>query len=88
MRWFRKHKGLREIAERLHKEVMDLDDYRKEQASAKLLSFFESYERLVKLYAEIRIHQPKTKSLESILPFLAECSAQVKSDWQQIIANK
>jgi hypothetical protein len=49
------------------------DNYRKEQAAAKLLAFFKAYEVLTMHYAEIMISYPEAaKELKKSIPGLIE----------------
>jgi hypothetical protein len=75
----------REAVEVLYGEIKDADDYRAEQAIAKLYAVFAAYEKTVALYAELRSYYPTAaKRVEDQLPPLSEIALHGDSIWKQI----
>jgi hypothetical protein len=78
----------REAVELLHKEIVSENDYRKEQAIAKVLELFLAYEKTVALYAELRSYYPRaTGKLEEKLPPLTEIAAHGDTLWKNVQKN-
>ncbi len=75
----------REVVEGLYNEIKDKEDYRSEQAIAKLFALFVAYEKTVALYAELRSYYPNTAhEIEAQLPPLTEIVAHGLSEWENI----
>jgi hypothetical protein len=73
----------------LHKEIVEKNDYREEQAAAKLLALINTYERLIALYAELRSYYPKAAArVEEHIPSLNEMAAHGKKIWEKVKAQK
>lgn len=69
----------------LHKEIVAKNDYREEQAVAKLLELFSMYERLIALYTELRSYYPATASrIEGHIPSLSEIAAHGQKLWEEV----
>lgn len=76
---------MRERIEELHHEIIARNDYRQEQASAKLLALVSMYERLIALYAELRSYYPRAATrIEAHLPSLNEIADHGQRLWDQI----
>ncbi len=75
----------REAIEALYGEIVRSDDYRKEQATIKILKLFEAYEKTVALYAELSSYDPEAAiRVTQKLPPLLEITAHGKEIWQDI----
>ena len=75
----------REAVETLYNEVKDKDDYRAEQAVAKLFALFLAYEKTVALYAELRSYYPAAAGrVEDHLPPLTHMAEHGSHEWQKI----
>lgn len=75
--------------EGLHQEIISKNDYRQEQAAAKLMSLAATYERLIALYAELRSYYPNAaKRVESHLPSLEQIAADGQKRWDKIQGEK
>ncbi len=67
---------------RLYQEIVAKEDYREEQAAAKLLELINTYERLIALYAELRSYYPSAASrIEAHIPSLQEIAAHGEKLW-------
>lgn len=76
---------LREMVQHYHDEVVKNDDYRAEQASAKILALFAAYEKMIDLYAELRSYYPVAASrVEEHLPSLTDSAAHGEKIWSEI----
>ncbi len=75
----------REAVEALYDEVKNADDYRAEQAIAKLHALFLAYEKTVALYAELRSYYPTAAGrVEEQLPPLSEIAAHGSAVWREV----
>ena len=75
----------REAMDELYAEVVRRDDYRAEQAAAKLLKLFETYERLTVLYAELKSYYPHAAgAVEEELPPLSAIADHGNAAWEQL----
>ncbi len=75
----------REVVEILYEEIKQKDDYRSEQAVAKLFSLFLAYEKMVALYAELRSYYPKVAGrVEEQLPPLSRVAEEGSNRWEKI----
>ncbi|KXJ98665.1 MAG: hypothetical protein UZ19_OD1000645 [Parcubacteria bacterium OLB19] len=75
----------REVVEILYEEIKQKDDYRSEQAIAKLFALFMAYEKLVVLYAELRSYYPKVAGrVEDKLPPLSYVAEHGSKQWEKI----
>ena len=75
----------REAVEALYLEIKDANDYRAEQAIAKLLELFLAYEKTVALYAELRSYYPLAVGrVEKQLPPLTEIANHGNKIWKEI----
>lgn len=75
----------REVVEGLYNEIKDKDDYRTEQAIAKIFALFLAYEKTVALYAELRSYYPTAAhKLEEQLPPLTHIAEHAASEWEKI----
>ena len=73
----------------LHKEIVEKNDYREEQAAAKLLALITTYERLIALYAELRSYYPKAAvRVEEHIPSLSEIAKHGQTLWEQVQDKK
>jgi len=73
----------------LYEEVVAKEDYRQEQAAAKLLSLINMYERMIALYAELRSYYPNAASrVEAHIPSLSEMAEHGKRLWSELEENK
>ncbi len=73
----------------LHKEIVEKNDYREEQAAAKLLALITTYERLIALYAELRSYYPKAAArVEAHIPSLNEIAEHGQKIWSKVKAHK
>jgi hypothetical protein len=79
---------MREEIRRLYDEIVAKEDYREEQAAAKLLELITIYERLIALYAELRSYYPAAASrVEAHIPSLQEIAAHGQKLWEDLQAN-
>jgi hypothetical protein len=75
----------REAVQSLYEDIVALNDYRAEQAIVKLLRLFESYERTVALYAELRSYYPTAAArVEEHLPPLGAIAKHGDTTWQTL----
>jgi hypothetical protein len=75
----------REVVEGLYAEIKDQDDYRSEQAMAKLFALFMAYEKTVALYAELRSYYPNAAArVEAQLPPLSHIAEHGLSKWEEM----
>lgn len=75
----------REAVEALYAEIKDAQDYRAEQAIAKLLALFAAYEKTVALYVELRSYYPVAASrVEEQLPPLSAVALHGSQVWKQV----
>ncbi len=75
----------REVVEGLYFEIKDQDDYRSEQAIAKLFALFVAYEKTVALYTELRSYYPTTAArVEVQLPPLSHIALHGMSAWDEM----
>jgi hypothetical protein len=75
----------REAVEALYQDIVASDNYRQEQAAAKLLKLFEAYERTVALYAELRSYYPSAAAkIEEKLPPLGAVAKHGLHAWNDI----
>lgn len=73
----------------LHKEIVEKNDYREEQAAAKLLALITTYERLIALYAELRSYYPKAAArVEEHIPSLNEIAEHGQKIWNKVKSKK
>lgn len=76
-------------AKKLHAEIVAKNDYREEQAIAKLLELFNMYERLIALYTELRSYYPTTASrVEIHIPSLTEIALHGNQLWEEVQSHK
>ncbi len=75
----------REVVEVLYNEIKEKDEYRTEQAIAKLFALFMAYEKTVALYAELRSYYPLAASrVEDQLPPLSNIVDHGSAQWKKI----
>ncbi len=75
----------REAVASLYEDIITQNNYRAEQATVKLLQLFESYERMVALYAELRSYYPlAADAVETKLPPLGQVAKHAEKVWQTI----
>ena len=75
----------REIVEVLYTEIKEQNNYRSEQAVAKLHELFVAYEKTVALYAELRSYYPSVAGrVEASLPPLSEIAKHGSLVWKQV----
>lgn len=75
---------MRQEIEALHNEVITKNDYYEEKATAKLLALFQTYERLVSLYAELRSYYPEAADrVSSHIPSLTDCAKHGEELWDE-----
>jgi hypothetical protein len=73
----------------LYTEIVAKEDYREEQAAAKLLELINTYERLIALYAELRSYYPSAASrVEAHIPSLSEIAEHGRRLWEEIESTK
>lgn len=73
----------------LYQEVVAKEDYRQEQAAAKLLALINMYERMIALYAELRSYYPNAASrVEAHIPSLSEMASHGKKLWEELESQK
>lgn len=72
-------------AHALYLEIKAKNDYREEQAVAKLLELFKTYERLIALYSELRSYYPAAAMrIEAQVPSLTQIAEHGKELWKDI----
>ncbi len=72
-------------AHALYLEIKAKNDYREEQAVAKLLELFKTYERLIALYSELRSYYPDAAMrIEAHVPSLTQITDHGKALWKDI----
>ena len=70
------------IARHLLEEARKENDYWKEKAAAKMLAFYEHEEKVLTLYAEMKLYHPELAvALEEQKPYLLELLSQAKERW-------
>lgn len=70
---------------RLYDEIVAKEDYREEQAAAKLLELITLYERLIALYAELRSYYPTAAArVEAHIPSLQEMAEHGQRLWEEV----
>ncbi len=75
----------REVVEALYTEVKEQNNYRAEQAIAKLHELFVAYEKTVALYAELRSYYPTAAGrVEEALPPLTDIAAHGSAAWEKL----
>lgn len=75
----------REAMDDLYAEVVQRNDYRTEQAAAKILKLMEAYERLVAHYAELKSYYPHAAgAVEEVLPPLSALAEHGEQQWQSL----
>ncbi len=75
----------REVVEEVYAEIKEQNNYRAEQAIAKLYELFVAYEKTVALYAELRSYYPAAAGrVEGALPPLTEIAEHGKTAWQKL----
>jgi uncharacterized protein (DUF2267 family) len=75
----------REVVEAVYNEIKEKNDYRSEQAIAKLFELFLAYEKTVALYAELRSYYPTAAAkVEEALPPLSAVAEEGEMQWQNI----
>ena len=75
----------REAVETLYDEIKEEDNYRSEQAIAKLYALFVAYEKTVALYAELRSYYPTVAhKVEEKLPPLSHIAEHGDAKWKEI----
>lgn len=75
----------REAVEALTEDLISQNNYRAEQAVVKLLKLFETYERMVILYAELRSYYPTAAvAVENKLPPLSSVRVHADTIWNNI----
>jgi len=75
----------REVVEQLYTEIKEQNNYRAEQAIAKLYELFVAYEKTVAIYAELRSYYPTVASrVAEALPPLTEIAAHGSAAWQKL----
>lgn len=73
----------------LHTEIVAQNDYRQEQATAKLLELFNMYERLIALYTELRSYYPRAASrIEAHVPSLTQIAQHGEALWEEVQSKK
>jgi hypothetical protein len=75
----------REAVETLYSEIKEENNYRAEQAIAKLFALFIAYEKTVALYAELRSYYPQAAArVEDQLPPLSAVVEHGSTVWQKM----
>ncbi len=75
----------REVVEQLYAEIKEQNNYRAEQAIAKLHELFVAYEKTVALYAELRSYYPTAAGrVAEALPPLTEIAAHGSAAWETL----
>ena len=75
----------REAVEDLYNTIKEENNYRSEQAVAKLHELFVAYEKTVALYAELRSYYPTAApKVEKALPPLSEIASHGTAVWDKI----
>ena len=75
----------REVIEAVYNEIKEKDDYRTEQAIAKLYALFTAYEKTVALYAELRSYYPTVAhKVEEQLPPLSHVAKHGDTKWKEM----
>ena len=75
----------REVVERLYSSIKEENNYRAEQAIAKLHELFVVYEKTVALYAELRSYYPAVaEKVEVALPPLSEIAKHGSVVWKRV----
>lgn len=75
----------REAVESLYNEIKERNDYRAEQAIAKLHALFLAYEKTVALYAELRSYYPTAAGkIEEKLPPLRDMAEHGSKIWKEV----
>lgn len=75
----------REAVEALYDEIKEKDNYRHEQAIAKLFALFVAYEKTVALYAELRsYYSTVAHKVEDKLPPLSHIAEHGETKWKEI----
>ena len=73
----------------LYQEIVAKEDYRQEQAAAKLLALINMYERMIALYAELRSYYPNAAArVEAHIPSLSEMAQHGKRLWEEVEGGK
>jgi len=73
----------------LHAEIVAKNDYREEQAVAKLLELFSMYERMIALYTELRSYYPKAATrIEAHVPSLTQIAEHGERLWEEVQSHK
>lgn len=74
---------------KLHEEIVAKNDYREEQAIAKILELFQTYERMIALYTELRSYYPNAATcIEAHIPSLTETAKHGEMLWHKIQNQK
>lgn len=75
----------REVVEALYTEIKEQNNYRAEQAIAKLHELFVAYEKTVALFAELRSYYPTAAGrVVTALPPLSEIAEHGNEAWQKL----
>jgi hypothetical protein len=75
----------REAVEDLYNTIKEENNYRSEQAIAKLHELFVAYEKTVALYAELRSYYPTSApKVEAALPPLSEIASHGSAVWNTL----
>lgn len=75
----------REAVEDLYATIKEENNYRSEQAIAKLHELFVAYEKTVALYAELRSYYPTSApKVEKALPPLSEIASHGSAVWNTL----
>lgn len=75
----------REVVEALYTEIKEQNNYRAEQAIAKLYELFLAYEKAVAHYAELRSYYPVAAGrVETMLPPLSQIALHGNAVWDAI----
>ncbi len=75
----------REVTEKLYEEIKEKNDYRSEQAIAKLFALFLAYEKMIALQAELRSYYPQVaEQIEEKLPSLSCTTSHGSKLWEKL----
>jgi len=73
----------------LLKETQQENDYWKEKAAAKLVAFHENEEKLLSLYAEMKVYHPDLAiALEKRRPYLLDLVDRAREQWEEQRKNQ
>lgn len=80
---------MRSQVKALYEEIVAKNDYREEQAVAKLLELFTTYDRLIALYTELRSYYPSAaQRIEAHVPSLTQIAVHGEVLWKEVQSKK